>query len=113
MRVSHNNLQVRHIKREVVIAAVPQNNVRFFLGLANNLFVIHTCIDDHTVINVRLIFLALLNGALVFIEIVIICVALNFLCHEISIRHRVTDGGDFVTHLLQDGSHAPRGLTFA
>jgi len=44
------------------------------------------------------IFLALFNGALVFIQVRICCKALHFLLDQVTIRHRVADGSYFVAH---------------
>ncbi len=112
VRVRDNDLQIRDIKGEVIITAVPQDNVRFLFRLAEDLFIIHAGIDEHAIVDVRLVFLTLFDRGLMLVEVIIIGEALDFLAHQVSIWHRVTDRRDLVTHVPEDQRHAPRRLAF-
>ena len=67
VRIGHHDLQVRNIEREVVVSTIPQDNVHFLLGLTQDLLVIHTGIYNDAIVDVRFVFLAFLDRALVFI----------------------------------------------
>src|SRR5208283_6000029 len=65
----NNDLKVGGIKRSVIVAAVPKDDIGFLLRLAEDLFVVHASIDHRAEPNVRFILFALLDGALLQIEI--------------------------------------------
>jgi hypothetical protein len=79
VRVSDDNLQVRNVEGEVVVAAIPQDDVDFFFGGAQDFLVIDTGIDDHAVIDVRFVLFALFDGAFVLVQVVVVREALYFL----------------------------------
>jgi hypothetical protein len=62
---------------------------------------------------VRLVLFALLNGALVPIEIAVIGKALNGLLDQVAIGHGMADTDNLVAHVAQDTHHAARRLALA
>ena len=46
VRVDDDDFEIGDIKRSVIVAAVPKNDVGFLFGLAEDLLVVHTGIDD-------------------------------------------------------------------
>ena len=61
----------------------------------------------------RLIFLALLDRALVAVEVIEVCKALHHLALELTIRHGVTQDDGGATRLAQEGDDAARRLALA
>ena len=110
VRVSHHDLQVGHVEGEIVIPAVPQDDIHFLFSLAQDLLVIHAGVDDDPVIQVGLVFLAFLDGAFVLIQVGIIGEALDGLLDQIAIWHGVADGSHFVAHVAQDQRNPAGGL---
>jgi hypothetical protein len=98
VRVGHHNRQVGLVEGEVVVAAVPQDDIHFLFGLAQDGFVIHAGIDDNAVIEVRFVFLALFNGAFVLIQVGVIGEALHLLLDQVAVGHGVADGRHAVAH---------------
>jgi len=62
---------------------------------------------------VRLVLFALLDGALVLVEIAVIGETLNGLLDQIAIGHGMADADDLVAHVAQDAHHTARGLALA
>jgi hypothetical protein len=69
VRVDDGDVEVGLVERRVVVAAVPDDDVRFLLGLAEDRLVVDAGVDDVARGDVRLVLLALLDGALVLIEV--------------------------------------------
>ena len=61
--VSHDDFEVGPVEGSVVVAAIPQNQLRFLLGLAKNRLVIDARIDHRVLADMRFVLLALLNRA--------------------------------------------------
>src|SRR6266545_2051376 len=91
MRISDYDLQIGTIEGCVVVAAIPENDVGFFLSLAQYLFIVHTGVHDGALAKVRLVFFALLNRALMTLEVVESSEALYGLLRQIAVRHGVAD----------------------
>ena len=113
VRVGHHDRQVGLVEGEIVVAAIPQDDIHFLLGLAQDGFVIHAGVDDHAVIEVRFVLLALFDGALVLVQVGIIGEALHLLRDQVAVGHGVADGGHLVAHVAQDQRNAPGGLALA
>ena len=113
VRVRHCDPQIRLIEREVVVAAIPNDDIGFLLGLAQNRLVIHAGVDDDAPVNVRFVLLALLDGAVVLIQVGVSGKALHGLLHQIAVGHRMPDHHDLLAHLLQHVANVAGGLGFA
>ena len=72
MRVDHHDVQVGLVEREVIVSAIPEDDVGLGFRLAQDLFIVYAGVDDHAIVNVRLVFLALLDGTVVLVQIGII-----------------------------------------
>ena len=69
MGVSHHDLKVSGVEGCVVVAAVPENEIGFFFGLAQDFLVVHAGVDDSSLPEVRLVLLTFFNRALVALQI--------------------------------------------
>ncbi len=92
--IDQGDVEVGLVERGVVVAAIPENDIGLFLGLAEDLLVVDPGIDDETVVDVGFVLLALLDGALVAVEILIGFEPLAGLFGEIAVGHGVANGDD-------------------
>ena len=69
VRVGDDDLEVGTVERQVVVAAVPDDDVGLLLGLGQDRRVVHARVDDGARVDVRLVLLALLDRALVAVEV--------------------------------------------
>ena len=106
-------MQVGNIEGEIVVAAVPQDDVHFLFSLPEDGFVIDTGIDDDAIIDVGFVFFAFLDGAFVLVEVLVGCEALHLLFDQVAVGHRMTDGGHLVAHVAQDQRNPAGGLALA
>ena len=113
VRVGDGDVQVGGVEAEVVVAAVPEDDVGFLLGLAHDGLVVDAGVDHVAGHDVRLVLLHLLDGALVLLEVVDRRVALHALGDEVAVRHGVTDADDLLAGLAQHGLDLARGLALA
>ncbi len=100
--VGDDDLEVGLVEGEVVVAAVPEDDVGFLLGLAEDGPVVDAGVDDDAVVDVGLVLLALLDRALVLVEVGVGGEALDLLLDEVAVGHRVADGDDAAALLLED-----------
>lgn len=91
VRIDHNDLKIGLVERRVIVAAIPQNHVGFFLGGTQNLFVIHTGINHGAFADVRFVLLAFFDRALLQVEIFEGGEALDRLRREVAIGHGMPD----------------------
>jgi len=94
VRIHDSDHQVGLVEREVVVAAVPKDHVaavRVGLGGTEDRLVVHPGVDDVSTGDVRLVFLHLLDCAIVLCEIVDRGEALHLLRLEIAVGHWVAD----------------------
>src|SRR5262249_55015582 len=89
-RVGHRDVQIGTYEWEVVVAAVPDDDVRFRGDTIDDLGVVHAGEDDLTRFEVRLVFLALIHGARPRCQIGAAREAMDSLPLEIAVRHRMT-----------------------
>ena len=89
VRVYDYDFQVGRIEGSVVVASIPQDDVGFFLRLAEDLFVVHSRIHHGSFADVRFVLFALLNGALLQVEVLHGGEALHRLLRQITVRHGV------------------------
>ena len=113
MRIEHHDVEVGTIERRVVVAAVPQDDVALPLRLAQDLLVIHSGIDGRALDDVRLVFLALFDGALVAVEIGQRSEALRALRRQVAVRHGMADHDRVPSHAAQFAGDAARDRTLA
>ena len=113
VRVGHGDPQIRLVERRIVIAAVPDNHVRFLLGLFQYRRVVDARVDDYAVAQVRLVLLTFLDGAVVQVEVVIRCKTLHRLPCQVAVGHRVANSDGFLAHVGQDMRDATRHLALA
>ena len=111
--VHNHDAQVGAIEGEIVIPAVPDDDVGFLLGFLDDLPVIHAGVDHRAQVYVRLILLALFDGAIVGVEVLEGSVALHDLPGEVPIGHRVADGDDPLAHVAQGPDDLPGRLALA
>ena len=112
-RVGHHDLQVGLVEGEVVVAAVPEDDVGFLLGLAQDGLVIHAGVDDDAGHDMGLVLLALLDRAFVAVEVGQLGVALDLLDGQVAVGHGMADGGHAAALGLEDLGHLARGLALA
>src|SRR6476469_1060377 len=112
-RVYDHDLQVRLVEGEVVVAAVPDNNVGLLLGLSQYCSIVYARVDDSAEVYIRLVLLALLNCRFVQVQVIIGCKALHGLLGQIAIGHGVAHGDDALARLTEDLDDLTRGLTLA
>ncbi len=70
VRVGHHDLEVGPVEGQVVVAAIPEDDVGLFLGLGQDRAIVHSGIDDAARHDVGFVLLALLDRALVTVEVV-------------------------------------------
>ncbi len=109
VRVGQNDVHVALVEREVVVAAIPYDDVGLLLRLAQDLLVVDACIHDDASVDQRLVLLPLLDRGLVKLEVLIAGISLNRLLYQIAVRHRVANRHDAEAHVPQDGGYPPRG----
>ena len=112
MGVSHINQQISLIKRQVIITAIPENDIGFLFRLPDNGFIVNTGLHDSPTVNMRLIFLHLFDGAVMFLQIFNGGKSLDFLFCQVTIGHRMTNNGHTYTCIGQYFCHSPSRLTF-
>src|SRR5208337_2755965 len=101
------------IERGVVIPAVPQDDVPLLFRLMQDRLVIDAGIDGRSLHDVRLVFLPLLDGAVVAIEVGERAVALRALRNKIAIGHGMTDHDGLPAHAVQLAGDASRDRALA
>ncbi len=107
-RIDENDVEAWSDERKVVVAAVPQNDVRFFLGSFEDAGIVGT--GKYQIANgeMRLILLALFDGALCGIEVGQVPEALYGLAFQVAIGHRMADG-DNAKAAIFETSRKPTG----
>ena len=88
-------MQIRHEERCVVVAAVPNYDFSFFLGFFEDFRVVYACVNDESVVNMRLIFLTLFDCAFTLIQVLIRAEALPNLLSQVAVRHGMPHDHDF------------------
>ena len=100
-RVDQNDVEARPDEREVVVSAVPQDDVRFIVDNIEDAGIVDSSIDQVADCEVRLIVLALLYGALRFIEVGHDFESLDRLTLEVAVGHRMADRHDAKATVLE------------
>ncbi len=115
MRICNSYHKIRFIEREIVVTAVPENNITacgILFCFTEYRFIIDTCIDNITPYNMWFIFLHLFNGAFIFFKITNFSKTLYLLFIQVTIRHRMPDGNYFYALAHEQFNHLPRRLAF-
>ena len=111
--VGDADVEVAAVERQVVVAAVPQDHVRLLLRGADDLLIVHASVDHEAVVDVRLVLLPLLDGALVLVEVGVAREALAGLAGQVPVGHGVADGHHLLAELLEDVADGAGGLALA
>ncbi len=101
------------VEGEVVVAPVPQDDVDFLLGHAQDLLVVDAGEDQHALRQVGFVLFPLLDGAVGGFQVVVAGEALRRLAHQIAVGHRVPNGGHLLPGVAQDFGHTAAGLALA
>jgi hypothetical protein len=111
--VHHHNEEIRSIERHVVVPAVPDHDVGLLLGLPQDPLVVHACIHHGTGPQVRLEFLALLDGDVMSVQVLELSEALHGLLGQVAIGHGVAHDDHPLPHFPQDCCHPATRLALA
>ena len=90
-RVGNDDVEIRPVEREVVVAPVPQDDVGLELRFAQDRLVVDAGVEDPSGVEVRLVLLPLLDRRLVTIEVLVRGIPLDTLCGQD--RHTASGGG--------------------
>ena len=111
--IDHRDVQVGLVEGQVVITTVPHNHIGFLLRLAHDRLIIHPGVDHVAAHDMWFIFLPLLDGAFVAVEIGQFGEALHPLGHQVAVGHRMADGGDLFARSLEQLHHPAGHLALA
>src|SRR5208337_2471606 len=100
VRVEDHYVKIRGVKRSVVIAPVPDDDIGLGFGPLKDQAVVYSRIDHHPLLDQRFVFLALFYGAFVKLEILISRQALDHLSAKIAVGHGVTYNDNSFAELL-------------
>ncbi len=101
MGVEHHEVEIGTEEGEVVVAAVPDDDVDVALGPLENRRIVDARVDRRAHGDVGLVLLALLDRGLRSVEIRVAGEALHRLLLEVAVGHRMPDGGDAQSPLEQ------------
>src|SRR5207344_178616 len=102
--VDHDDVQIGPEKWEVVVAAIPDDEIRAGGRLLRDARVVDTREHDVAGRQVRLVLFALFDGAAGGVQILELLEALRALALEIGVRHGMADDGDAATARPQAGA---------
>src|SRR5712691_4618216 len=112
-RIRDDDEQVRAEERRIVVPAVPKEDLRLLLRLAEDLFVVYAGVDDSPLVDVGLVLFAFLDRGLVFVEVLVRRKALDRLGCEVAVRHRVSHDDDLLPVRAQDARDPPARLALS
>ena len=113
VRVRHDDVQVGPVKGQVIVPPVPDDHVRFLLRLAQDALIVHSGVDHHAPVNVRLVLLPLLDGTLVASQVLVGGEPLHRLGNQVAVGHRVADHDHLLTLILEHVADVAGGLALA
>ena len=113
MRVADHDVDVGRDEGHVVVPAVPQDHVGLFLCGGQDLGVIDPGEDEVPLCEVRLVLFALLDRAVVCIEILVALETLHDLFRQVAVGHRMTEDGDPFPVLSEEAGDVSRRLALA
>ena len=106
--IHHDNIQVRPDKRKVIITPVPQNDIRFTGRFIEDALVVDTRVNRYTHIDVRFVFLTLLDRAFMSLQVRCCLKTLDPLHLEVTVGHGVANHG-YVFTLVRQQPRQPLG----
>ncbi len=112
-RIRDHHEEVRLVEREVVVTAVPEDDVGLLLGLTEDRLIVDPGVKDPARVEMRLVLLALLDRGLVAVQVRVRREALDALLDQVAVRHRVADHHDLQTLRLEQARKVPGGLALA
>jgi hypothetical protein len=112
-RVGDHDVQVGPVERQVVVAAVPQQDVGLGLGPLQDGVVVDPGVDDRARGQVRLVLLALLDGGAGGHQVLHRGEPLHGLAGQVAVGHGVADGHHLAAGGAQDLGDPPGGLGLA
>ena len=111
--IDNDDQEIGTDERRVVVASVPDDDVRFLLGRTEDALVVDAGEDEIALGDVGFVLLAFLDRRVGGFEILVALEALHRLRRQVAVRHRMTQHGDALARLAQERSHAARGLALA
>ena len=108
--VHEDDVHVGLDEGDVVVAAVPENEIGFLLGRSEDGWVVDAGVDDATPLDVGLVLLPFLDGALVPYQVVVGGETLHGLGREVAVGHGVTDADGLEATLVEQVDEVARGL---
>ncbi len=112
-RVDDGNHEVGDEEGEVVVATVPDDDVTFCLGLAQDLLVVDPGVHHHAHADGLLVLLPFLQTGVGSVDVGHRCEALHSHVLEVAVGHRVAHEGDPEPRLEEDLAHPTGGLALA
>ena len=113
MRIDDDDVEVGLDERRVVVAAVPEDDVRFLLRRAQDALVVDAREDEVALGEMRLVLLALLDRRVRCLEILIALEPLYRLFRQIAVRHGMAQHGDALPGFAEQFGDAPSRLALA
>ena len=113
MRVADHDVDVGRDEGHVVVPAVPQDHVGLLLGGGQDLGVVDPGEHEVSLREVRLVLLALLNRAVVRIEILVALEPLHHLFRQVAVRHGMAEDSDPLSVLPEEAGNVACRLALA
>ena len=113
MRIDDDDVEIRFDEGRVVVTAVPEDYVCLALGGPEDSLVVDA--GEHQVPfgEMGLVLLALLDGGVGGVEILVALEALDRLPRQVTVGHGVPQNGDALARLAEEGGDMPRRLALA
>ena len=113
VRVDDHEMQVRVDEGDVVVAPVPDDHVGLLLGALEDGAVVDPCEDEVALGDVGLVLLALLDGRVGRVEVLVALEALDGLLRQVAVGHRVPENGHALARAAKDRGDVARRLALA
>jgi len=113
VRVHHRDQQIGRVERKIVVAPVPEQDLRFPLSGLEDPAVVHAGIDHVPRCQQRLELLPLFDGGMKPLQILGGRKALDRLLDQVTVRHRVAHHHHPASRFPQDRRNPPGGLALA
>ncbi len=111
VRVGHDDVQIGAVKWQIVVTAVPQDDVSIFLRPAQDRLVVDSGVNDRAPAQVGLVFFTLFDRHLLALEVVVALEPLDALLQQVAVRHRVAHDDRLPPKRAQALDHVARRLT--
>lgn len=113
MGIHHDEVEIGPEEGGVIVAPVPEEDVRFLFGFPQDALVVDARIDDEALVEERLELLAFLDGAVVAVEILVAAETLADLPGEFPVRHGMSDRDRPLAQLPEQPHQKSGRLRFA